>query len=41
MIATVALLGVALRNILGYSPAFLNGLVYLRKLGDLSGDNII
>ena len=44
MSATVALLGIALRNnleILGYSPGLLNRLIYLRKIGDLSGGNLI
>ena len=28
-------------EILGYIPGLLNGLIYLRKIGDLSGDNLI
>ena len=40
MIATVALLALHL-EILGYIPGLLNGLIYLRKIGDLSGNNLI
>ena len=28
-------------EILGYIPHLLNGLVYLRRIGDFSGDNLI
>ena len=28
-------------EILGYIPGLLSGLIYLRKIGDLSGDNLI
>ena len=43
MIETFALHGIALTNtfILGHSPGLLNGLAYLRKIGDLSDDNLI
>ena len=40
MIATVTLLGIVLRNTRVQS-GLLNGLAYLRKIGDLSGDNPI
>ena len=40
MIVTVALLALHL-EILECIPGLLNGLVYLRKIGGLSGDNLI